>query len=84
VVAAGAGFRHRLVHRKRSARSDKHLQHRFYALYRLNPNTTAGFTFWRGRTLNTALQNAIFPASVKAGQTDKYLNRLQFDIIYSF
>jgi hypothetical protein len=60
------------------------LQHRFYALYRLNPNTTAGFTFWHGRTLNTALQNAIFPASVKAGQTDKYLNRLQFDIIYSF
>jgi Putative porin len=60
------------------------LQHRFYALYRLNPNTTAGFTFWRGRTLNTALQNAVFPASVKAGQTDKYLNRLQFDIIYSF
>ena len=60
------------------------LQHRFYALYRLNANTTAGFTFWRGRTLNTALQNAVFPASVKAGQTDKYLNRLQFDIIYSF
>ena len=60
------------------------LQHRFYALYRLNPNTTAGFTFWRGRTLNTALQNAVFPSSVKAGQTDKYLNRLQFDIIYSF
>jgi hypothetical protein len=60
------------------------LQHRFYALYRLNANTTAGFTFWRGRTLNTALQNAVFPGSVKAGQTDKYLNRLQFDIIYSF
>lgn len=60
------------------------LQHRFYALYRLNPNTTAGFTFWRGRTLNTALQNAVFPGSVKAGQPDKYLNRLQFDIIYSF
>ena len=60
------------------------LQHRFYALYRLNPNTTAGFTFWRGRTLNTALQNAVFPGSVKAGQTDKYLNRLQFDIVYSF
>jgi len=60
------------------------LQHRFYALYRLNPNTTAGFTFWHGRTLNTALQNAVFPAGVKAGQEDKYLNRLQFDIIYSF
>jgi len=30
------------------------------------------------------IQNAVFPGSVKAGQTDKYLNRLQFDIIYSF
>jgi hypothetical protein len=57
------------------------LQNRIYALYRLNPNTVAQFTFWRGRTLNAALQNAVL---VKAGQPDKYLNRLQFDIIYSF
>jgi len=60
------------------------LQHRFYALYKVNANTTAAFTYWRGRTLNTALQNAVFPSSVKAGQPDKYLNRLQFDIIYTF
>ena len=60
------------------------LQHRFYALYRLNPNTTAGFTFWRGRTLNTALENAVLSPGIKAGQIDHYLNRLQFDIIYSF
>jgi hypothetical protein len=57
------------------------LQNRVYALYRLNPNTVAQFTFWRGRTLNPLLQNAVL---VKAGQPDKYLNRLQFDIIYSF
>jgi hypothetical protein len=62
------------------------LQHRFYALYRLNPNTTAGFTFWRGRTLNTSLQNAVVAAGVngKASQLDHSLNRLQFDLIYSF
>ena len=67
------------------------LQHRFYALYRLNANTTAGFTFWRGRALNTSLQNAIFqnrtpttPGGSVPGEPDKYLNRLQFDIIYSF
>jgi len=34
------------------------LQNRVYALYRLNPNTVAQFTFWRGRTLNPLLQNA--------------------------
>jgi hypothetical protein len=60
------------------------LQHRFYALYRLNPNTTAGFTFWRGRTLNTALENAVLSPGITAGQTDHFLNRMQFDIIYSF
>lgn len=60
------------------------LQHRFYALYRLNPNTTAGFTFWRGRTLDSALENAVLSPGIKAGQVDHYLNRLQFDIIYSF
>lgn len=62
------------------------LQHRFYALYRLNPNTTAGFTFWRGRTLNTSLQNAVVAAGVngKVSQLDHSLNRLQFDLIYSF
>ena len=62
------------------------LQHRFYALYKLNPNTTASFTFWRGRTLNTSLQNAIVAPGVNAAasQLDHSLNRLQFDIIYSF
>ena len=60
------------------------LQHRFYALYKLNPNTVAAYTFWRGRTLNTALQNSVIAPGVTAGLADHYLNRLQFDIIYSF
>ena len=61
------------------------LQHRFYALYRLNPNTVASFTFWRGRTLNTALENAVLvPGLEKAGDLGHSLNRLQFDIIYTF
>jgi len=51
------------------------LQNRFYVLYRLNPNTTAGFTFWRGRTLNTSLQNAVVAPGVnaKASQLDHSL-----------
>jgi hypothetical protein len=62
------------------------LQHRFYALYKLNANTTASFTFWRGRTLNTSLENAVIAPGVNGtvSQLDHSLNRLQFDLIYSF
>jgi len=61
------------------------LQHRFYALYRMNPNTVASFTFWRGRTLNTALENAVLiPGLEKPGDLGHSLNRLQFDLIYTF
>ena len=60
------------------------LQHRFYALYRLNPNTVASFTFWHGRTLNTALENAVLAPGIKQGALDHSLNRMQFDIVYSF
>ena len=69
------------------------LQNRFYALWKLRSNTTAGFTWWHGRALNTNLQNnvALFnnyngsvPTISKPGQQEPYLNRLQFDLIYSF
>ena len=69
------------------------LQNRIYALWKLRANTLAGFTWWRGRALNTNLQNnvALFnnyntsvPTISKAGQQEPYLNRLQFDLIYSF
>jgi len=68
------------------------LQNRVYALWKLRANTLASFTWWRGRTLNTNLENnaALFNnyssiASItKAGQEEPYLNRLQFDLIYSF
>ncbi len=69
------------------------LQNRFYALWKLRANTLASFTWWRGRALNTNLLNnvALFnnyntsvPTITKAGQVEPYLNRLQFDLIYSF
>ena len=62
------------------------LQHRFFVLYKVRPNTVAGFTWWHGRTLNPNLQNAVLGGGIKAGTgaVDPWLNRLQFDLIYSF
>jgi len=69
------------------------LQNRFYALWKVRANTLASFTWWHGRALNTNLENnvALFnnyntsvPSISKAGQVEPYLNRLQFDLIYSF
>ena len=68
------------------------LQNRIYALWKVRANTVAGFTWWHGRTLNTYLENnaALFnnyssvPTIAKAGQQEPYLNRLQFDLIYTY
>ena len=68
------------------------LQNRIYALWKLRANTLASFTWWRGRTLNSYLENnaALFnnysslATITKAGEVEPYLNRLQFDVIYTF
>src|SRR5213594_1176062 len=66
------------------------LQHKIYALWKVRANTAAGFTWWRGRTLNTNLQNAArvsgvgAPSSLPVGTIEPYLNRLQFDLVYTF
>jgi len=63
------------------------IQNRVYALWRLRANTTASVTWWHGRVLNSALINnaAVAQKTVsKAGQQEPYLNRFQFDLIYSF
>jgi len=73
------------------------LQHRIYALWRIRANTTASFTWWHGRTLNPFLQNAALAPGLKisdtpgvgilvpgSGQSEPWLNRLQFDLIYTF
>ncbi len=69
------------------------LQNRVYALWKLRANTVASFTWWHGRVLNTYLENnaALYntwggasKTITAAGQQEGYLNRLQFDLIYSF
>lgn len=59
-------------------------QHRFFALWKVAPNTSANFTYWYGHTLDTSLLNAAIAKGLKPGQTDPYLSRLQFDLVYSF
>jgi hypothetical protein len=68
------------------------LQNRVYALWKLRSNTLASFTWWHGRVLNTLLENnaALFnnytsvPTIKTAGQQEPYLNRVQFDLIYTY
>jgi hypothetical protein len=60
------------------------LQNRIYANYLLAANTTAGITWWIGRTLNRNLQNAVVAPLTPKGAQEDYLNRLQFDLIYKF
>ena len=73
------------------------LQHRIYGLWRIRQNTTAAFTFWHGRTLDPYLQNAVLAPNMKvsdtpgvgilvpgSGQNEPWLNRFQFDLIYTF
>jgi hypothetical protein len=57
------------------------LQNKVYANWKLRANTTAQFTWWIGRVLNSNLENN--PAKV-AGVTEPWLNRLQFDLVYAY
>lgn len=60
------------------------LQHKIYFNWRIKDNVTFGITDWIGRTLNTSLENAVRKSGVPVGGHDPYLNRAQFDIVYSF
>ena len=60
------------------------LENRVYALWKIRANTVGSFTWWHGRTLNTSLQNAVRAAGVAVGATEPDLNRMQFDLIYTF
>jgi hypothetical protein len=75
------------------------LQHKAYFQWKVRPHVTAAYTIFVGRVLNSrlfaavpipgttstdALQPGFLAPGVTPGQLDKYLKRMQFDIIYSF
>lgn len=77
------------------------LQNKLYANWKLRSNTTANFTWWYGRVLNTNLENnaalynnwggfvsnaAVAGKSTIAasGHQEPGLNRVQFDLIYTY
>jgi hypothetical protein len=60
------------------------VQHRVYGSWKVRPNTTAFFTTWIGRTLNSNLEHAIVAPGTVAGTIEPWLKRLQFDLLYTF
>src|SRR3984893_262553 len=60
------------------------IEHRIFAYWRLRSNVVAQYNAWIGRTLNTNLQHAVLAPGVTAGQTEPFLVRHPFDLIYSF
>jgi hypothetical protein len=63
------------------------LQNKIYAAWKLRSNTVANFTWWHGRVLNSYLENNAALATktiTTAGQPEPYLNRFQFDLMYTY
>jgi hypothetical protein len=63
------------------------IEHRIYASWKVRNNVVAAFNLWRGRTLNSNLQNnaaTVQKTIATPGETEAYLNRYQFDLIYTF
>lgn len=60
------------------------VQNRIYFLYKLQRNTTLGYTWWFGRYLDNRLPHPGMQSGVAAGTTEPWFNRMQFDVIYSF
>ena len=60
------------------------VQHRTFFNFALNPNVTANYTLFVGRTLDRTLQNAVVAPGLPAGLQDPWLKRMQLDLIYRF
>lgn len=60
------------------------IEHRIFAYWRLRSNVVAQYNAWIGRTLNSNLQHAVLAPGVTPGETEPFLMRHQFDLIYSF
>jgi hypothetical protein len=60
------------------------IEHHIFASWRLRSNTVAAYNAWIGRTLNSNLQHAVLAPGVTPGETEPFLVRHQFDLIYTF
>ena len=60
------------------------VEHHIFASWRLRSNVVAAYNAWIGRTLNSNLQHAVLAPGVTPGETEPFLTRHQFDLIYSF
>jgi hypothetical protein len=60
------------------------IEHHIFASWRLRSNVVAAYNAWIGRTLNSNLQHAVLAPGVTPGDTEPFLVRHQFDLIYSF
>lgn len=60
------------------------VQNKIYAAYKLQRNTTLGYTWWVGRYLDNRLPHPGMQSGVAAGAAEPWLNRMQFDVIYAF
>lgn len=60
------------------------IEHHIFASWRLRSNVVAAYNAWIGRTLNSNLQHAVLAPGVTPGETEPFLMRHQFDLIYSF
>jgi TolA-binding protein len=60
------------------------IEHHIFASWRLRSNVVAAYNAWIGRTLNSTLQHAVLAPGVTPGETEPFLTRHQFDLIYSF
>jgi hypothetical protein len=60
------------------------IEHHIFASWRVRSNVVAAYNAWIGRTLNSNLQHAVLAPGVTPGETEPFLMRHQFDLIYSF
>jgi hypothetical protein len=60
------------------------IEHHIFASWRVRSNVVAVSYAWIGRTLNSNLQHAVLAPGVTLVETEPFLMRHQFDLIYSF
>jgi hypothetical protein len=60
------------------------VQHRLFFGWAMSPSVTANYALFIGRTLDTALQNAVRANGVAVGAEEPWLKRMQIDLNYRF